>query len=105
MRSSVLSYPNFRRLLAGSLFTYAAQWMQQASLAWVAYEITGSAALLGAIFAVRAVPMIGFAPFAGVAADRYDRRKLLIVSQLASAATTFAFGAALAMDVVTTWMF
>ena len=104
MNHSVLSYPNFRRLLTGSLFTYLAQWMQQASLAWVAYEITGSAALLGAIFAVRAIPMIGFAPFAGVAADRYDRRNLLIVSQLASAATTFAFGAALALDLVSTWV-
>ena len=104
MKRSVLSYPDFRRLLTGSLFTYAAQWMQQASLAWVAYEITGSAALLGAIFAVRAVPMIGLAPFAGVAADRYDRRSLLIASQLASAVTTFAFGAALALHLVSTWM-
>src|SRR4051812_23767475 len=104
MDSSVLSYPNFRRLLTGSLFTYMAQWMQGASLGWVAYEITGSGALLGAIFAVRAIPMIGLAPFAGVAADRYDRRKLLMVSQLASAATSLVFGAALALDLVTTWM-
>jgi MFS family permease len=104
MSDSVFSYPNFRRLLTGSLFTYMAQWMQQASLAWVAYEITGSAGLLGAVFAMRAIPMIGLAPFAGVAADRYDRRRLLMLSQLASAATTFAFGAALALDLVSTWV-
>jgi MFS family permease len=104
MNHSVLSYPNFRRLLTGSLLTYMAQWMQGASLGWVAYEITGSAALLGAIFAVRAIPMICLAPFAGVAADRYNRKKLLLVSQLASAVTSFAFGALLAMDLVTTWM-
>lgn len=102
MSDSVFSYPNFRRLLTGSLFTYMAQWMQQASLAWVAYEITGSAGWLGAVFAMRAIPMIGLAPFAGVAADRYDRRSLLLISQFASAVTTFAFGAALALDLVTT---
>ena len=104
MSPSVLSHVHFRRLLAGSLFTYLAQWMQQASLGWVAYEITGSGALLGAIFAVRAIPMIGLAPFAGVAADRYNRRKLLMLSQLASAATSLVFGLALAADIVTTWM-
>jgi MFS family permease len=104
MRSSALSYPNFRRLLTGSLFTYMAQWMQQASLAWVAYEITGSGALLGAIFAIRAIPMIAFAPLAGVAADRYDRRKLLMLSQLGSAATSFLFGGLLSLGLVTTWM-
>ena len=73
-------------------------------MGWVVYEITGSGALLGAIFAVRAIPMIGLAPFAGVAADRYDRRRLLMLSQLASAATSLAFGAALAWHLVTTPM-
>jgi MFS family permease len=102
--STALSYPNFRRLLTGSFFTYLSQWMQQASLGWVAYEITGSGALLGAIFAVRAIPMICLAPFAGVAADRYNRKRLLMVSQLASAAISFLFGATLALDLITTWM-
>jgi MFS family permease len=99
---TVLSHPRFRILLSGSFFTYLGQWIQQASLSWVAYEITGSGALLGAMFAVRAIPMIGLAPFAGVAADRYDRRKLLLASQLASAVTSFVFGMALSLDLVTT---
>jgi MFS family permease len=104
MDRSLLAIANFRRLLTGSLFTYLAQWMQGASLGWVAYEITGSGALLGAIFAVRAIPMIGLAPFAGVAADRYSRKRLLMLSQLASALTSFVFGAALALDLVSAWM-
>jgi MFS family permease len=104
MAPSVLSHRSFRWLLVGSMFTYLSQWMQQASLSWVAYEITGSAAILGAVFAVRAIPMIVFAPVAGVAADRYDRRKLLQWSQFGSATTSFLFGGALALDLVSTWM-
>jgi MFS transporter, DHA1 family, staphyloferrin A biosynthesis exporter len=104
MAPPVLSHRSFRWLLAGSLVTYLSQWMQQASLSWVAYEITGSAAILGAVFAVRAIPMIGFAPFAGVAADRYERKALLRWSQLSSAAVSFLFGTALAFGLVTTWV-
>src|SRR3954469_13492210 len=103
MAPPVLSHRSFRWLLAGSFFTYLSQWMQQASLSWVAYEITGSAAVLGAVFAIPAIPMIGFAPFAGVAADRYERKALLRWSQLLSAAVSFIFGTALAYGLVTTW--
>ena len=68
------------------------------------YEITGSGALLGAVMGVRAIPMILLAPVSGVAADRYDRRRLLQASQALAAGVSFAFGAALALGMVSTWM-
>jgi MFS transporter, DHA1 family, staphyloferrin A biosynthesis exporter len=70
----------------------------------VVYEITGSGALLGAVMGARAIPMVLFAPFSGVAADRYDRRRLLQASQLLAAAVSLAFGMALALDLVSVWM-
>ena len=91
-------------LWTGSLFSYAGQWIQQASIGWVVYEITGSGALLGAVLGVRAIPMLLLAPFAGVAADRYDRRALMQAGQIMAAAVAAAFGAALALEIVSTWM-
>jgi MFS family permease len=70
----------------------------------VVYEITGSGALLGAVMGVRAIPMVLLTPVSGMAADRYDRRRLMQASQGLAAAVSLAFGAALAMDIVSTWM-
>ena len=88
----------------GSLLSWSAQWIQQAALGWVVYEITGSGALLGAVLGVRAIPMILLVPVSGIAADRYDRRRLLQACQAFAAAVSFALGAALALEMVGTWM-
>jgi MFS family permease len=102
--ASALAYRDFRRLWASSLLSWSSQWIQQAALGWVVYEITGSGALLGAVLAARAIPMFLLTPLSGVAADRYDRRRLLHASQLFACAVSLAFGAALALGVVSTWM-
>lgn len=68
------------------------------------YEITGSGALLGAVLGARAIPMLLLASLSGVAAERYDRRLLLQASQALAAAVSLAFGAALALGSVDTWM-
>lgn len=73
-------------------------------MGWVVYEITGSAVLLGAVLGMRAIPMFLLAPLSGVAADRYDRRRLMQASQALAALVSFAFGAALALGVVSIWM-
>lgn len=73
-------------------------------MGWVVYEITGSGALLGAVLGARAIPMLLLTPVSGVAADRYDRRRLLQASQGLAAAVSLAFGAALALGIVDTWM-
>jgi MFS family permease len=102
--ASALAYREFRRLWAGSLLSWSGQWIQQAALGWVVYEITGSGALLGAVLGARAIPMLLLTPFSGVAADRWDRRRLMQGSQLLASAVSLAFGAALAAQVVGTWM-
>ncbi len=73
-------------------------------MGWVVYEITGSGALLGAVLGVRAIPILLLTPLSGVAADRYDRKRLLQISQGLAAAVSLAFGAALALEIVGTWM-
>jgi MFS family permease len=99
-----LAHREFRWLWGGSLVSYSAQWLQQASLGWVVYELTGSGALVGAVLGMRAIPMLVLAPFSGVAADRYDRSRLLQLCQWFAAAVAFSFGVALALDAVPTWV-
>lgn len=102
--ASVLAFRDYRLLLSGSLFSYSSQWVQQAALGWVVYEITGSGALLGLILGVRAIPMLMFVPISGVLADRMDRKKLLLFSQGLAMLAAVAFGAALALKLTSTWM-
>jgi MFS family permease len=102
--SSPLAYRDFRWLWSGSMLSWSAQWIQQAALGWVVYEITGSGALLGAVLGVRAIPMVLLVPVSGVAADRTDRSRLLMASQILAAGVSAAFGAALALGMVSTWM-
>lgn len=100
---STLRFRNFRNLWLGSFASYAGQWIQQATIAWLAYDMTGSSSLLGAIMGMRAIPMFLCAPIAGVAADRYDRRSLLLLSQLISAFTALVFGIVLASGAAQVW--
>lgn len=53
---------DFRLLLLGTTLSNAAQWIQQVTLGWLVYDLTGSGAMLGAIKLVRAAATLGLAP-------------------------------------------
>lgn len=69
---------DFRLLLIGTTLSNAGQWIQQVTLGWLVYDITGSGTMLGAINLVRTVATLGLAPSAGVAIDRFSRRTLML---------------------------
>lgn len=104
MSESPFSHKNFLCLWSSSLCAYGAMWIQAATLSWLAYDITGSSTMVGAILAVRVIPLLSLAPLSGVAADRYDRRRLLQSAQWLSAGSVFVFGVLLAFGLVQTWM-
>ena len=66
-------YKDYRWLWAGNTFSSAAMWIQQTTIGWLAYDLTGSGALLGTLQSVRNLPPLVTAPLAGVFADRYSR--------------------------------
>ncbi len=100
---SALSHRNFRILWLGSVFGSIAYWVQQVSLGWVGYQLTGSVAMLGFILGARALPTLLLAPLSGVAADRYDRKRLLIATQLANALAGFLLAGVIAADALQVW--
>jgi MFS family permease len=74
-----LRIPNFRLLLTGTTLSNAAQWIQQVTLNWLVYDLTGSGTMLGTINLVRSAASLGMIPVAGVLIDRLKRRRLLMI--------------------------
>ncbi|MBI2935909.1 MAG: MFS transporter, partial [Chloroflexi bacterium] len=98
-----LRFRNYRLLWIGTLFASAGQWIQSTTLGWVVYDLTGSKTLLGAIGAVTVIPMLLLAPWAGVAADRMDRRRLMLSSQVGVFLVALGLGVGLALHQVHVW--
>lgn len=71
---------DFRVLLLGSTLSNAAQWIQQVTLGWLVYELTGSGTALGTINLVRSIASLGLTPVAGAAIDRVARRPLMMAT-------------------------
>jgi MFS family permease len=72
---------NYRLFIAGQGVSLVGTWMQQVAMSWLVYRLTGSAMLLGVVGFASQIPTIFISPFAGVLADRWDRRRLLLVTQ------------------------
>jgi len=70
---------NFRLLLIGTTLSNAAQWIQQVTLSWLVYNLTGSGTILGTINMVRSVASLAMIPMAGLLIDRLNRRNLLLI--------------------------
>ena len=76
---SSLRLRNFSLFLSGTTLSNAAQWIQQVTLSWLAYDLSGSGTVLGSINVVRSVASLSLTPVAGVMIDRFNRRSLLLM--------------------------
>jgi len=73
---------NFRLFFFGQGMSLIGTWMQRVALGWLVYDMTDSEFLLGLVAFIGQLPVSLLSPVAGVVADRIDRRKLLIYTQL-----------------------
>jgi MFS family permease len=78
-----LAVPQYRLLWLGMLFSIGAMQIDLVARAWLAYDMSASGLTLGLVTAARGLPQLLLSPYSGVAADRYDKRKLLVWSQTA----------------------
>lgn len=76
-----LRHRNFRLFTVGQSISLIGTWMQQVAVGWLVYRLTDSAFLLGVVGFVSQGPVFLLAPFAGVVADRFDRRRVVMVTQ------------------------
>ncbi|MFP6593544.1 MAG: MFS transporter [Dehalococcoidia bacterium] len=70
----------FRWLWTAGLLIGFGNWMQRLTISWFVLDQTGSVFLTAVSFAVRSAPNLIFGPFGGAIADRYSRRKILMIT-------------------------
>jgi MFS family permease len=87
---SALRHRNFRRLLVGLAVSQAGDWLYNVALLAFVYERTHSAGWLAATTAARVLPIVALGPLGGVIADRFDRRRTMILSDLVRAGLMLA---------------
>ena len=76
-----LGHRNFRLYFFGQAVSLIGFWLQSIAIGWLIYRMTDSGWMLGLVAFVTYIPMLVVSPFAGLLADRADRRRLVIVSQ------------------------
>ena len=91
-RLAALRYRDFRLFWTGLLISNIGSWMQMTATNWLLYQLTNSPVLLGLNGIFRAVPAIGLGVVSGTFADRYDRRKLMIFTEVVSGLLALALG-------------
>ena len=79
-----LQYRNYRLFFSGQSISLIGTWMQRIAMPWLVYHITGSVFLLGVVGFSGQIPTFLLSPFAGVLTDRWDRYRVLIITQVLS---------------------
>ncbi|MFN2137537.1 MAG: MFS transporter [Candidatus Promineifilaceae bacterium] len=83
---------NYRNLWLGSVISFLGDWFNLIAAAELVSSLTSSSGLaVSTLFLLRFLPLFLFSPIAGVLADRFDRRKIMIFTDLSRAATVAAF--------------
>jgi len=75
---------NYTLYFVGRAVSQFGTWMQRTAVIWVVYSITNSALMTGVTVFAEQIPSFLFSVFGGVAADRYDRYKVIKITQIAS---------------------
>jgi MFS family permease len=80
-----LNHPPFRSFFLAQLIALVGTWMQTVSQAWLVLQLTNSAFKLGLLGTLQFGPILLLSPLAGVIADRWPQRRLLMATQAALA--------------------
>jgi MFS family permease len=75
---------NFRLFFSGQSVSLVGTWITRIATSWLVYRLTGSALLLGVVGFCGQIPTLLLAPIAGVLVDRWDRHRILVVTQVLS---------------------
>jgi MFS family permease len=100
---SALRVPNFRRFFYGQSISLVGTWMQSVAQSWLVYSLTHSSTALGAVVAIQTLPVLVLGPYAGVIADRTDKRRLMVVLQSLMGIQALVLGLLAILHVVTFW--
>lgn len=98
-----LNHRNFRLFWFGQFVSLVGTWMQNIAQGWLVLKLTDSAFLLGLLTAAQYLPLLLFSLVAGVAADRFPKRNLLILTQFAMMILALVLGLLTLFEQVRYW--
>lgn len=81
---------NYRLFFAGQGISLIGTWMTQLSTVWIVYQLTNSALMLGLVGFASQIPSFLLAPIGGLIADRYNRHRLLVITQVLAMSQSLA---------------
>jgi len=87
----------------GQAVSLVGTWMQSVAQSWLVYSLTHSSFDLGAVVAIQTLPVLVLGPYAGVVADRVDKRKLMATLQALMGVQALVLGLLAVLHVVTFW--
>ena len=102
--ASLKRHRNYRLYFAGQVVSLSGTWMQNTALAWLIVELTHSPVAVGFLAFCRFVPFTLFGLVAGVLADRFDTRRLVIATQTAAMAVSAALAVLAFSGEAEAWM-
>jgi len=94
---------NFRLFFFGQGISLTGTWMQQIAMSWLVYRLTNSAFLLGLVNFVNQIPTAVLAPIAGVLADRWNRHRIILLTQTLLMVQAFLLAFLTLTKVVAIW--
>lgn len=99
-----LSSPNFRKFFIGQTTSFIGSWVQNIGMGWLVYRLTGSIALLGVVGFSSQIPALLVTPYAGVFADKLNRKKVMLYTQGAMMSIALIFAVLTLTNLITVWM-
>jgi len=98
-----LRHRNFQLFFSGQLISLTGTWMQTVAQSWLVYRLTGSGLLLGAVGFASQIPVFLVAPIGGITADRGNRQRIVIATQMVSMILAFVLAALTLTNKVHVW--
>ncbi|MFL6514860.1 MAG: MFS transporter [Chthoniobacterales bacterium] len=94
---------NFRLYFGGQSISLIGTWIQQIALSWTIYQLTHSSFLLGVVSFAGQLPLFLLTPFAGVLVDRFNRHRILIITQSLALVQAFALAVVVSTGALQVW--
>jgi MFS family permease len=99
-----LKVRNYRLYFTGGAISLCGTWMQTIGQDWLVLKLTGSGTQLGIVSAFQFLPVLFLAPFGGIIADRFDKRRILYFTQSIAGILALTLGTLVATNHIHIWM-
>src|SRR5258707_15232758 len=100
---SPLRIKGIRIYMLGQSINLLGDWMQQTAQAWVVWELTHRVTALGIAAFLSQIPFFIFGPWVGIVSDKFDRRKILLITQFLAMLLAFTLAFLVQTNLLVLW--